>query len=487
MKKIMKRIVCTILFVSLFAGASHAQEFSTWSFSAYSANSVKGGVVDVTKEKSEKTIAYTSTGTKRMIQKGDSITRISFPGYNLGKDVHRHLRVWMRNDYSWRLDDIRTDDVSNMTLVYDDDCIIPAGGTEEEHITLLDIPLNKPFPYLRPDYLVLKIECTGEPIECPIYFDCYEENPFYFATTIFNVQTPVVYYSGEVVNQDGQPVENAHVRFYGNDMEYTADTDEQGHFKARIERGNAGYGYEITGPSFADYFENWNPVYTRGKDTTNLSFMVYDAIRYKKDEPATIILPTPPDPTLGRFYRFDRYESEPPQESFYYFEHEETPQANVPYVVFPNQDFEIHPSDYDTQGIEPGSVRVSHPRGGAASITFVGSYQSKMVNHGLESESLFFVCLTPDCSYGMTDWGTISHQLGRIGAFRAYFHVYGVYHGIWTNAPYSLVFNGEQTGIAAIARASEATVPIFDLQGRRITDTPQRGLYVRNGKKYVVK
>ena len=476
----MKRIVCAILFVLLFVGASHAQESSTWSFTTFSANRVKGGVVDLTKEKSEKTIAFQFTSLRNMIQKGDSITRISFPGYNPEKDVHRHLRVWMRNDYSWRLDDIRTDDVSNMTLVYDDDYTIPAGGTEEEQIALLDITLNKPFLYIHPDYLVLKIECTGETLEDPVYNDS-------FATTIFTVQAPVVYYSGEVVNQDGQPMENAHVRFYGYDLEYAADTDEQGHFKARIERGNAGYGYEITGPSFADYFENWNPVYTGGKDTTNLSFMVYDAIRYKKDEPATIILPTPPDPTLGRFYRFDRYESEPPQESFYYFEREETPQANVPYVVFPNQDFEIHPSDYDTQGIEPGSVRVSHPRGGAASITFVGSYQSKMVYHGLEPESLFFVCLTPDCSYGMTDWGTISHQLGRIGAFRAYFHVYGVYHGIWTNAPYSLVFNGEQTGIAAIARASDATIPIFDLQGRRLTDTPPRGPYIRDGKKYVIK
>jgi hypothetical protein len=110
-----------------------------------------------------------------------------------------------------------------------------------------------------------------------------------------------------------------------------------------------------------------------------------------------------------------------------------------------------------------------------------------MVYHGLEPESLFFVYLTPDCSYGMTDWGTISHQKGRIGAFRAYFYVYGVYHGIRTNAPYSFVFNGEQTGIHAIARASDAIIPIFDLQGRRITARPQRGLYIRDGKKYVVK
>jgi uncharacterized protein YlzI (FlbEa/FlbD family) len=28
---------------------------------------------------------------------------------------------------------------------------------------------------------------------------------------------------------------------------------------------------------------------------------------------------------------------------------------------------------------------------------------------------------------------------------------------------------------------------IFDLQGRRLSEMPQRGLYIRNGKKFVVK
>ena len=28
---------------------------------------------------------------------------------------------------------------------------------------------------------------------------------------------------------------------------------------------------------------------------------------------------------------------------------------------------------------------------------------------------------------------------------------------------------------------------IYDLQGRRLTSVPQKGLYIRNGKKYLVK
>lgn len=481
----LNRIINVIVILMLNAVNVSAQELSTWDFTPLEANCLKSGTeapIDVTKEKSEKVIVYSFSNMK--LPYGDSISKISFRGYNPGREISRHIRVWMKNDDSLFERDINTD-VNKMTCVFDGDCTIPEGGSSEEIISLLDIPLDDPFLYTQKHFFVLRIECIGEAEGNPVCFENYEYYSRFTPIAVFTVQSPVVYYSGKVVNQDDRPVANAHVRFYDGDLEYVATSDENGCFKARVERGNVRYNYDVTAADCSDYIEDWYCVFTEGKDTANLNYMLYDAIRFKKDEPATIILPTPPDPTLGRYYRLDRYDSEPSGESHYIFEPEEVPRANVPYVVFPNHDFEIHPGDYDTKGIDPGNTCVNHPRGGGASISFQGSYQSKTLYYGLESESLFFVCMTPDCSYAQTDWG-YSSQLGRIGAFRACFLINGVYHGIY-NAPYSFIFNGEPTGVTSIEKYSTAS-KLFDLLGRRIQGEPQRkGIYVKDGKKYVKK
>ena len=336
----MKRIVNAVVCFMLCAGTSYAQEFSSWEFTTSEANRLKAGSeapIDVTEEKSEKTIIYNHSCLK--LPYGDYLSKISFRGYHPGKDLRRHLRVWIKNDDSQFERDIDVD-VNKMACVFDGDCTIPGGVSSEDRVSLLDIPLDNPFLYTRESWLVLKIECTGETVDDSVYFEAHEDGAGFTPVAVFTIQSPVVHYSGKVVNQEGRPVENANVRFYSEGLEYKAKSDGQGNFKVRIERGNNRYGYEITADGCADYLDGilGLPV---GNDASDLNFMVYDAILFKKDEPATIILPTPPDPTLGRFYRFDRYENEPSGESHYFFERENAPQANVPYVVFPNHLFQF--------------------------------------------------------------------------------------------------------------------------------------------------
>ena len=43
------------------------------------------------------------------------------------------------------------------------------------------------------------------------------------------------------------------------------------------------------------------------------------------------------------------------------------------------------------------------------------------------------------------------------------------------------------TGIKTVTRDKSENNTFYDLQGRRLTATPQRGVYIRDGKKYVVK
>ncbi len=217
------RTIKTLLLLLLCVEPSFAQEYSFWTFKPLESNSLKMGSeapIDVTITQSEKTIVYSYSNMK--LPHGDFIYKLSFRGYNPGKEISRHLKIWMRNDDSMSERDIRTADVSKMTCVFDGDCTIPGGGSREEHISLLDIPLDNPFKYTQESYFVLRIECSGEAVEDPIYFEAYEEQYMNRPVVVITVQSPVVYYSGKVVNQDEEPVENAQVRFYNNDLEYTA-------------------------------------------------------------------------------------------------------------------------------------------------------------------------------------------------------------------------------------------------------------------------
>lgn len=48
-------------------------------------------------------------------------------------------------------------------------------------------------------------------------------------------------------------------------------------------------------------------------------------------------------------------------------------------------------------------------------------------------------------------------------------------------------FGGEATGIEAIEKADNAKAPIYDLSGRRVVNTAKGGIYIQNGRKFIVK
>ena len=48
-------------------------------------------------------------------------------------------------------------------------------------------------------------------------------------------------------------------------------------------------------------------------------------------------------------------------------------------------------------------------------------------------------------------------------------------------------FGGETTGLTNLNVATEKASPVFDLSGRRVTNVLKGGLYIQNGKKFIVK
>jgi hypothetical protein len=206
---------------------------------------------------------------------------------------------------------------------------------------------------------------------------------------------------------------------------------------------------------------------------------------------ATIILPTDPDPELGKYYRLDRRE-----EGKIIFEEELAPKAHIPYIIMPEKNFTIDISTLNLDGCYRDSVSVD-------GITFIGSY----VNEEIGYETNFYIDIidiTPDCRED-----DYCIQKNMIGALRAFLRVDTHWEDPYNPGGTRSIAKQEKLQIvlldnndaSAINDIQEGTVngkptdgAIYDLTGRKVnwqlaTGNCQlpKGIYIRNGKKILVK
>lgn len=78
-----------------------------------------------------------------------------------------------------------------------------------------------------------------------------------------------------------------------------------------------------------------------------------EPITFTEGQMATIILPTEPEASKGKYYRLDRVE-----EGKIIFEQELQPRAHVPYIIVPDEDFSIDLNALDLQGCYRDTVSV---------------------------------------------------------------------------------------------------------------------------------
>ena len=195
-----------------------------------------------------------------------------------------------------------------------------------------------------------------------------------------------------------------------------------------------------------------------------------DPVTYTAGQMATIILPTPPDASKGKYYRLDRVEDRQ-----IIFEQELQPQAHVPYIIVPNEDFSINLNSLDLAGCYQDTVSI-------AGISFIGSYVSETFDYP-DGFYIDFIDITPDCRFD---------ESCVIGALRAYLLVRwdDPYNQGGTRVPplnkRGIVLRDYETGIS-MPSVSNKKNTLFDLQGRKLQGKPTRGIYIENGKKILIK
>ena len=203
-------------------------------------------------------------------------------------------------------------------------------------------------------------------------------------------------------------------------------------------------------------------------------------VTFTQGQMATIILPTEPDASKGKYYRLDKC-----KDGQIIFEQELQPQARVPYIIIPNEDFSIDPSIMDLEGLSHDAVSIE-------GISFIGSYSHEEFSYQ-EGFYIDIIDTTPDC---LDDWFGSGKAI--VGPLRAYLQVNwdDPYTQGGTKDPQKIkeiVLHNHGTGLVSPLGETEEGV-IFDLSGRRIStsqpfnfSTFPKGVYIFNGKKRMVK
>jgi len=199
-----------------------------------------------------------------------------------------------------------------------------------------------------------------------------------------------------------------------------------------------------------------------------------ETVSYTKDQMATIILPTTPDASKGKYYGLDRCE-----EGKIIFTEEREPKARVPYIIIPNEDFTIDLNKLELESLLSDTVSVK-------GAMFIGSYNSAEMNCQ-EGFYIDIIDSTPDCLIIDAD-----HRKAAVGALRAYLvapwddpYAQGGSRGVTVKREIVLLDNGTSlTPTPSLVREGS----IYDLNGRKVNSQfRKKGIYIQNGRKVLVK
>ena len=466
-----KSFILLVVFLKTLFVFSQEREFFEYTINKTLEGFVACNPIDPTQAQNVATIRMNAWEFAYHIFDGDSIVRICFKGYNPGGAINRHVTVKLEDRYD-----------RYVHTIFDGDCTIPHGGSAEKSIVLLDLKLPKAYLASGGHTDSFVFESYGDVSQDPVYFEAYRfssTSSFYDPYPIVTVSSEVKDLTGIIRNQDGQPVVGAQICLTNDRDTFCVETDANGQYTKRI-RKMIWLDARIKALGCAPFFDYkfWNRgVSIRGEATADA--VLTDVVHYKAGQMASIILPSIPDLSSGRYYKLARREDTKDGNqriANLYFVQEENPQANMPYVIFPKHDFDIVVSDYDIESL-PDEVpfRLSYLSWNSQEKTtsIIGSFSNKPLYADSEEQHLFYIDeSSPDnCQNGFPE----NLSEGRSAAFRCYIRE--------AERNCKLFFEDVNSINEVEADARIHSDKLFDLQGRPVQGSPKHGVYIQNGKK----
>ncbi len=203
---------------------------------------------------------------------------------------------------------------------------------------------------------------------------------------------------------------------------------------------------------------------------------ITEPVTFAAGQMATIVLPTAPEASRGKYYRLDRVEG-----NEIIFEQELQPRAHIPYIIVPGEDFCIDISTMDLKGLSRDTVSID-------GVSFIGTYQKEEI----ESKEGFYIDIidaTPDC--------ILSDNKLKVGALRAFLQVHwdDPYSHGGTKVPaekLQIVLHDHGTGLKTLSNSPLKGEDIYDLNGRIVNgkwsnSKLPHGIYIKDGRKTLKK
>ncbi len=277
-------------------------------------------------------------------------------------------------------------------------------------------------------------------------------------------------FCGFVRDENYHPIGEANIRIYSIRplASFKGKTDMTGYFSIPA-KDSMYYQGDITMEDMPKY--HIAPFFMRNVQTVDLK--LFKSITFIPGLLSTIILPVDPDPAKGRYYHLKAIEGNSPV-----FVREPNPSAGVPYLFIADHEFTLSLLELDFSTFPEQVVACE----GNKKITFTGSYESILVGDGNDTKGgfcEFIIDQTPDCGEEKSLDGERSYY--RLGACHGYF-----YSNLGCSFDHFIL--REASSNIMISTVSTPLIKnTFDLQGRRLSGVPQRGMYIRDGRKYVVK
>ena len=263
-----------------------------------------------------------------------------------------------------------------------------------------------------------------------------------------------------VIFKDGQ--------YLTNQTTTTLEGIEKGAYTVRAANEMGGLGAESNTIAYADVTLDENSDYTPVAQT-DVDVVLLRTIY--ADKWSTIVLPCTVDDVETVFgtgtqaARFTGFADDKLQ-----FTSVTTMNANEPYLIKVTK-------AVTAVTIENVDIALGTPDKSIGQVDFIGSYDATTDIPASDASNSYYF-LAGNKLYKTKSTGAANTMKG----FRAYFKV----SGAATANELTFIIDDETTEISSVATQSQHTMAVYDLQGRRVAQ-PQKGLYIVNGKKVIIK
>ena len=419
------------------------------------------------------------------IEAGINLRSIALRGYNTGNAVTANVRLFLQNTKD--TEDYLTDQ-SEMQQVFEGRVTFEKGGSSNNRIVMLNMPLTEPFVYEGKNMRIW-IELTNQQgTSSGANFEFFNETEYISKdggqTWKTNNYKPVLYATistakqlvGNITDVDGNALPGATVTLTSPEAVYTGKADNQGHYYVEVVQTENTYtatfsveGFEtktIEGISFAEGHVEQDVV------------LSYAAREFAEGEVYTICLPVALDEAAvrkaGHFYALNAIDGETIG-----FKEVTTTEAYVPYIYKATDGSDLF-ADMDAWTIDAEANTTAT----VDNVSFIGTMSRQ---HVVAEEGV-------TCYGYSADNGTFGKITSAfVSPFRAYLKVEG------ETAAKSYAIEMEDlpvpTGVVTIDNGQltiDNSGNVYDLQGRLVSHgyhVPpiKKGIYIINGKKTVVK